>query len=434
MVTLVARPVHSLSAAGAEESTHLSPRMFGKKDGVRQAALERLASPGRLDEMMRVTSAAGWTLFFLCTAVIVAVGIWSVVHRIPERVNGQGLLIPGRTRAVEAPVSGIITKIFVRPGQPVQNGEKVVALTVPNAAQELDILNEELANLERDVGSEEKEAAAAKVTRASSHEESKRSYLDQLNRARVGLNKAETRLVKMKAGGFSVAERQGVEAEAKTLEAQIKTFAQNLQTLEKDWFDELFGSNTEARARQERVRAKREQIFRKELERERIIGAEADGRVFDVVVDEGNTVSADQMLVRIEEANQDLQALVYVPSRPGQKVKNGHHAEVFPSNISREDFGGIMAVVAAKNDYPSTKSGIINDIRNETLAEEYTKSGAPLRMELTLQQNPQDPSGYDWTSGPGPATKLIPGTPCEVTLIVDEKRPIDYVVPIFKKH
>ena len=67
----------------------------------------------------------------------------------------------------------------------------------------------------------------------------------------------------------------------------------------------------------------------------------------------------------------------------------------------------------------------MNDIHNETLAETYVKGGAPLRMELTLQQNENEFSGYAWTEGKGPQARLIAGTGCDVTLIVDQKRPID---------
>ena len=46
--------------------------MFGRKDSVRMAALGRLASPERLDEMMRVTSGSGWGMLTFCITVIVA--------------------------------------------------------------------------------------------------------------------------------------------------------------------------------------------------------------------------------------------------------------------------------------------------------------------------------------------------------------------------
>lgn len=386
--------------------------------------------------MMQVTSRTGWALLVLCIGGISAALVWSVVHRIPERVTGDGLLIPGRTRAVESPVGGVITRIHVRPGQIVEEGEKVLAMTVPNAAQELEILRQELANLERDMATARQEETEAQAARRRSYEEQRRSYLEQLERTRVNIGRETGRLENMARAGAAIrpAEREAVESSLKSLRIQLESLAQNLETLEKGRLDELFGANSEERARQEQLRTKREQIFRKELDVERVLGAEVAGRVFDVIVDEGDTVSPSETLVRIEESEQELQALIYVPSRPGQKVRENDEALVYPANVSREQFGGIRARVSRKADYPSTLAGIINDIRNETLAQAFTRSGAPLRMEIDLILDPQDPSGYSWSGGRGPGIRLIPGTECSATVIVDRKRPLDYVVPLFKEH
>lgn len=393
----------------------------------------RHSTPESLDVMMTVTSPAGWAMLLCCIATLLGVMVWSVVHRIPERVHGQGLLIPGRTQAVEAPVSGIVTRLFVEPGQSVKKDDRIIAVTVPNAVEELEILRQDLAKLELDSKSEDIASASVSTASQEAYEENVRSTREQLNRARVAENRNQTRLALQRRGGFSTAEQQGVIAELKNAQTQIATMGQNLESLEKSRLDEIYGVSGERRAREERLRAKREEIFQKELSVERIIGAENDGRVFNVLVDEGDTISADQVLVRLEQTGQDLQALIYVPSRPGQKVRLDDQAEVSPSNIGKANFGSIKAKVTAKADYPSTRAGLVNDLRNETLAEEYIASGAPLRMEVTLTADAADPSGYQWTGGKGPAMQLNSGTPCQVTLIVDQKRPIDYVVPLFKK-
>lgn len=400
----------------------------------RKTKAARPSSPESLDFMMQVTSPAGWTLLAVCIFILVSATVWSVVHRIPERVHGQGLLIPGRTQAVEAPVNGIITRLYVQPGQSVKKDDPILALTVPNAVEELDILRQDLASLERDSASEDIASTTASTAAQRAYEENVRSYREQLSRARVAENRSQTRLARQRSGGFSVAEQQPVAAEIKNFQTQIATLVQNLESIEKSRLDELYGVSGEKRAREERLRAKREEIFQKELQVERVIGAERDGMVFSVMVSEGDTISADQVLVRLEETEQELQALIYVPSRPGQKVRLDDVAEVSPSNIGQANFGSIKARVTTKSDYPSTRAGLVNDLRNETLADEYLASGAPLRMEITLATDPSDPSGYQWTNGKGPAMRLNSGTPCEVTLIVDQKRPIDYVVPVFKKH
>ena len=94
--------------------------------------------------------------------------------------------------------------------------------------------------------------------------------------------------------------------------------------------------------------AKEEEINREKLNVERVLPADEDGRVFHILVDEGISVTPEKLLMRIEQAGQTLQALVYVPSRAGQKVREGDPAEVCPSNISRDDFGGIVATVTRR--------------------------------------------------------------------------------------
>ncbi len=400
---------------------------------VRNTQTTRPSTPESLDDMMTVTSPVGWVLLLSCISILIGAVVWSIVHRVPERVHGQGLLIPGRTQAVEAPVGGIVTRLFVEPGQSVKKDERLVALTVPNAMEELEILRQDLANLERDTVSEDLASSASGSVSQTAYEEDVRSNREQLNRARVSVNRSQSRLSRLKSGGFSPAEQQGVLTEIKNNQTQISTLVQNLESLEKSRLDEIYGVSGEKRSRQERLRAKREEIFQKELSVERVIGAEEDGRVFNVLVDEGDTISADQVLVRLEQIGQDLQALVYVPSRPGQKVRLDDAAEVSPSNIGTASYGSIKARVTTKADYPSTRAGLVNDLRNETLADEYLAKGAPLRMEVSLLANPSEAGRYQWTGGKGPEVTLNSGTPCQVTLIVDQKRPIDYVVPLFKK-
>ncbi|MGF1567877.1 MAG: hypothetical protein ACFCVD_07375 [Nodosilinea sp.] len=59
----------------------------------RQVSLERLSSPERLDELMRLVSPRQW-LPVGTIAVILGLGlIWSIVGRIPVTTRGQGLLV-----------------------------------------------------------------------------------------------------------------------------------------------------------------------------------------------------------------------------------------------------------------------------------------------------------------------------------------------------
>src|SRR5258708_40188024 len=68
----------------------------------RAVALQRAASPEQLDHLVRITRPFDWMLVFaICIALIAAV-TWGIVGRVPTRAEGQGILISGGGRVVEA--------------------------------------------------------------------------------------------------------------------------------------------------------------------------------------------------------------------------------------------------------------------------------------------------------------------------------------------
>ena len=69
--------------------------MFGKKETFRRAALERLSSPERLDEMMRAIPPKGWVAITTVLGLAALALLWGFFGSIPDRVEGQGMLIRG---------------------------------------------------------------------------------------------------------------------------------------------------------------------------------------------------------------------------------------------------------------------------------------------------------------------------------------------------
>ncbi len=61
----------------------------------RKAALDKLASPERLDVLMQVTSPMGWLALTTVGGILVGVIVWSILGSIPERIDGQGVLLRG---------------------------------------------------------------------------------------------------------------------------------------------------------------------------------------------------------------------------------------------------------------------------------------------------------------------------------------------------
>src|SRR5687767_1511235 len=100
----------------------------------RKAALEQLASPDQLDQLLRVTTPRGWIGLGAISALLIAAIIWGVAGRIAATVTGQGILLQGgRVYGVVSPIAGEVTALFVKVGDIVREGQDVAIITPPNS-------------------------------------------------------------------------------------------------------------------------------------------------------------------------------------------------------------------------------------------------------------------------------------------------------------
>ncbi|MFM9109687.1 MAG: hypothetical protein ACKOPN_03640 [Prochlorococcaceae cyanobacterium] len=53
-------------------------------------------------------------------------------------------------------------------------------------------------------------------------------------------------------------------------------------------------------------------------------------------------------------------------------------------------------------------------------------------MVTSLQRDPHSRSGYDWGGGGGPDLVLTAGTGTEVSVLVEGRQPISYVIPLLR--
>jgi HlyD family secretion protein len=116
----------------------------------RKQALERVAFPDEINQLTTVVRPRHWlALAALGALAVVAVG-WSVFGRVPETVEGYGLLInPGRVRPLEAPFAGQVFELKVRPGDEIARGDVIAVLEQPVLRKELQEARNKLAELRR---------------------------------------------------------------------------------------------------------------------------------------------------------------------------------------------------------------------------------------------------------------------------------------------
>lgn len=115
----------------------------------RQKALERSASPERLDQLMQVVSPKNWLPLFALGSVVASGLAWSIVGRIPITVAGQGVLVfPSKTVDFQATTSGQLQDLKIKAGDFVKKGDVIGTINQADLDKQLQQQRAKLAELE----------------------------------------------------------------------------------------------------------------------------------------------------------------------------------------------------------------------------------------------------------------------------------------------
>ena len=415
--------------------TDLSQRTF------RAVALQRAASPEQLDHLVRITRPFDWMLVFaICIALIAAV-TWGVVGRVPTRAEGQGILISGGGRVVEAAsaAAGRLATISVMVGDRVTQGQPIAEIVQTDIQQ--------------------RHQAAVEVFR-----EKERQHADLLDKTKRELASKAQNFAKLEAAFNQVikATTQRIEYltnDVKTLEDLMAKGLTTRRTLEErrrdltdaqqrkeDTFNEILKlRSTQSDLETQRERESQTSEFalndaRRQMESaaglltlNTKIVSPVDGRVLEIKVSAGAVLAVGAPVVAIESEGQKLEALIYIPAERGKTVKLGMPVRIEPSTVKREEFGTMVGTVVTISDFPMTPQGMAAVLHNDNLVTRFSKEGAAYAATVSLEQDPETVSGYRWAVGQGPPIRLSSGTLTRAEITTRRQRPLDLVVPLLRK-
>jgi multidrug efflux pump subunit AcrA (membrane-fusion protein) len=98
----------------------------------RKSALDRLASPERLDVLIQIVSFKAWLVPFAALGLIAAALFWGLTGRVPITISGQGILLHGgRIDTLESPVAGLLVALSVQPGDVIHKQALVGQVSQP---------------------------------------------------------------------------------------------------------------------------------------------------------------------------------------------------------------------------------------------------------------------------------------------------------------
>lgn len=361
--------------------------MAGQEHMFRKAALDKLSSPERLDVMMQITSPAGWLALTALGFVVFLIIVWSIFGWIPIKVNGQGILIRGgAVLAVTAETQGRLNQVTISPGDVIQRGQIIAR-----------------------VGQDEL---------LSRIENQKALLLDAQRSSGVGNNAGMIAALQQKAAQQQELVNRGLLTRTSLLATQ-----QQIASLQQQGVGQ---------------QSQIEQIKRniKDLEAQALSASQVtspyNGRVIEVVANVGDLIGPGARLVTLEELNAPIDTMLYIPAAEGKKVQPGMEVRVSPSTVKAEEYGFMIGRVTKVSDYPVTPEGLQRVLRNDALAQTLASAGAPIEVKVQLIPDSSTPSGFKWSSSKGPPIKVASGTLCSGAVVVQKKRPLSYVLPIFK--
>ena len=422
----------------------------------REAALERLSTPERLDQGLSVVGTASWSLIW--GIVLLAVGglIWSAVVVVPVTVKGQGILLSsGGVLDVTSGSQGRVITFAHRLGEIVHKSTVVATIDQPQLRLELSSAEGDL----RDAMDQRRRTFDFQTRRSQA-----RNLANEKRRqALIASIAVMTENSKLFSDRVDLRERfsdQGLTTKDKYLESKLELGRQR---------EELSRARvTLTQMEEEEVRARTEdekelltldlrtagaerhvENLSNRLKAETSVESPYDGTIAEIKVNPGELVDRGTSLFSIIPTNPGpilpsslgkpplekpdvfgpLAAIIYVAPSFGKQINVGDATQVAISTARREEYGFVLGRVRAVAEIPSTGEGMLRTLKNKQLVQTLSNNAAPFEVVVDLYADAKTPSGYKWSSSRGPDLTLNDGTLVDADVEVRSLPVLSLIVP-----
>ncbi|MFD1602912.1 NHLP bacteriocin system secretion protein [Flavobacterium artemisiae] len=409
----------------------------------RKSALEKLSTPEKLDQLIKVTGTKSWIALTTIIVAIFTALIWSFVGTVKTKLDVVGVVLGGDVHEVVATAQGQLVELKVAIGNKVKKGDIIATIKQPELFQQIEdakvVLSDRKFEMEKlmsygNQGAQlqHKMINQSRVSIAGEIETQKKKILflnNQLESENILLEKSL--ITKSQVAGT----KEQIEAAKNTIERlkeQIVETSRQQNDLGFDIQQKVTLQNQRIAEAQRNL-----QFLSEKYDIQRNIKSPYSGEVVEVLTDAGIVVSAGSPLFKlkntIKTAQSQLKGILYIPSKDGKKIKKGMEALVVPSTVQPEEYGFIKGKVTYVSDFPITERGMLTSVKNDQLAKQLLVGGPLFEVYVDFEKDSVSYSGYKWTSAKGPDISLKEGTSCLGKITVKREPPVTLVVPAFKK-
>jgi len=378
---------------------------------------------------------------FVALALVVVA--WGLFGSIPNRIEGFGEIVTHEGLYSQvAPATGQVDQIPVHYGQRVAAGDLVARLQQPDLADQVAATQIQVETVE----------AELQILRYGDQQSAElRAQLQALERKRLQaqLDEAESQVAFLED---QVAKQQKLFAEGVIIRATLVDTQDSLarQRVARDQTRESLKSltlddeqwrsdkdmNEKVKANQLLNLQKQLDNLRGQLARNSEVRADRAGRIVEVNAVRGALVQRGEALLVIEEegTSDAYQFDLYVPFSANDRITVGMRVDVELLTVDHDLYGWLIGEIKEVDDYVATQAELHDNLQNDALVSKITASGPVFRVVVDLRRDPKTASGFAWTDGKGPPFTIHVGSLGNAYVHVEDKAPIDYLLPIYDKY
>ncbi|MEM6718290.1 MAG: NHLP bacteriocin system secretion protein [Bacteroidota bacterium] len=410
----------------------------------RKAALEKLSTPEKLDQLIKVTSPKGW-IALLTIALVLATGItWSFVGSVKTKLNVVGVLLGGEIHEVVATSQGQLISLKVNIGDTVKEGDVVATIEQPELFQQVEEVKASLKEREFDLqrlqsfGNQDTRLQGELIQQQrTSIELQIQSENKNLGFLRAQLTTEEGLLQKgLITNAQLMNTKQQIDASQNSIERLKSQLVQTSSQKLNIGFD-----------LQQKINVSKQRIAEAERQLEHLqerydiqtnIRSSYTGEVVEVLTESGIVVAPGVPLFKLKNqtaiaGDNKLRGVLYIPSQDGKKIKEGMEALISPSTVQPQEYGFIKGKVTYVSDFPITQKGMMMTVKNDQLVSGMLSRGAMFEVYVEFEKDENSYSGFKWTSATGPQIAINEGTSCMGKITVKSEPPVAVVIPALKK-
>lgn len=398
-------------------------------------ALEEQFTFRKLDQALSLIKPLDWLIYWGLFAVLAGFFAWCFFGSIPVTVFGRGIILdPNQLMTIVSEAEGSVEGIYFDMDSRVDAGAPLIKLYDPQLAFQVDFLKK-AAQLQQ----KEYQDLVVQV-------DNERVF--RINFLRRQLESYE------KAKEFK---EQAIAILQNTLETEQDLYDKNIltaPTLNSTRLTKLSAqadlgkimadiSNTEfeiaKKFREEELWTKHKQVQDTELQlglakekfQQTFVNAKEAGKVVGNFVFPGMSVTKGSPLLILQKPDAPTPPTyfyAYVPISEGKAIRPGMAARIELAKYVFKKYGYIIGKVKEVSTLPLPDTSILARLFDKSLVDTLKeKSVAEILIEL--ETNPENPTGYRWTSGRGPDQEITIGSVGLAQVVVDTIPPIYFLIP-----